>query len=99
MISDMDDSDVDDPDAYGYSILAFLKTIVVPYKLRSGKTTTTAKPLPEVKEAVSCPYLTQAKRSPVLVESSKEAACHGPYQGLVGLLQGRKAGPGRPSTQ
>ncbi|KAJ9085721.1 DNA damage-inducible protein 1 [Entomophthora muscae] len=34
----------------------------------------TAKPLPEAKEIVSCPYLTQAKRSPVLVESSEEAA-------------------------
>ncbi|KAJ9075763.1 hypothetical protein DSO57_1032620 [Entomophthora muscae] len=59
--SDMDDSDSDDADAYGYSVLAVPETITVPYKLRSGKDTTTTKPLPEAKEIVSCPYLTQAK--------------------------------------
>ncbi|KAJ9052314.1 hypothetical protein DSO57_1035452 [Entomophthora muscae] len=72
--SDLDDSDVDNADAYGYSVLAVPKTITVPYKLRSGNTTTTAKPLPEAKEIVLCPYLTQAKRSPVLVELSEEAS-------------------------
>ncbi|KAJ9082457.1 hypothetical protein DSO57_1004378 [Entomophthora muscae] len=30
-------SDVDYPDAYEYSVLAVPKTIVIPYKLRSGK--------------------------------------------------------------
>ncbi|KAJ9076966.1 hypothetical protein DSO57_1021153 [Entomophthora muscae] len=38
-------SDVDDPDAYGYSVLAVPETIAVPYKLSSGKTKMTAKPL------------------------------------------------------
>ncbi|KAJ9072111.1 hypothetical protein DSO57_1030502 [Entomophthora muscae] len=70
----MDNSDVEDPDAYGYSVLAVHETITVPYKLHSGKTTTTAKPLPEAKEVVSCTYLTQAKRSPVLIKTSEEAA-------------------------
>ncbi|KAJ9072356.1 hypothetical protein DSO57_1028402 [Entomophthora muscae] len=50
------------------------KAITVPYKLCSGKTITTAMTLPEAKENLSCPYLTQAKRSPVLVESSEEVA-------------------------
>ncbi|KAJ9074174.1 hypothetical protein DSO57_1009248 [Entomophthora muscae] len=69
----MDDSNMEDPNAYRYSVLAIPKTIAASYKLRSGKTTT-AKPWPEAKEVVSCPYLTQAKRSHVLVESSEEAA-------------------------
>ena len=72
--SDVDESDVEDPDAYRYSVLAVPETIAVPYKLQSGKTTTTTKPLSEAKAVISCPYLTQAKRSPVLVESSEEAA-------------------------
>ncbi|KAJ9087488.1 hypothetical protein DSO57_1032883 [Entomophthora muscae] len=55
--SDLDDSDIDNTDAYGYSVLAVPKTITVPYKLHSGKTTTTTKPLPEAKEIVLRPYL------------------------------------------
>ncbi|KAJ9076143.1 hypothetical protein DSO57_1029035 [Entomophthora muscae] len=69
----MDDSDVEDPKAYGYSVFAVSETITVSYKLCSGKSTTTTKMLLEAKEVVSCPYLIQAKRSPVLVESSEEA--------------------------
>ncbi|KAJ9086200.1 hypothetical protein DSO57_1006711 [Entomophthora muscae] len=69
-----DDSDIEDTDAYGYSVLAVPKTITVPYKLRSEKTTTTTKPLPEAKEIILRSYLTQAKRSPMLVEPSEEAA-------------------------
>ncbi|KAJ9054992.1 hypothetical protein DSO57_1008878 [Entomophthora muscae] len=64
----MDNSDMEDPNAYGYSVLAIPKTIAVPYKLCSGKTTMTAKPLLEAKENVSCPYLTQAKRSLVVAD-------------------------------
>ncbi|KAJ9084283.1 hypothetical protein DSO57_1026157 [Entomophthora muscae] len=70
----MENSDMEDPNAYGYSVLAVPETIVVHYKLHSGKTTRTVKPLSEARKVVSCPYLTQAKRSPILVESSKEAA-------------------------
>ncbi|KAJ9071815.1 hypothetical protein DSO57_1033320 [Entomophthora muscae] len=72
--SDMEDSDAEDPDAYGYSVLAVPETIAVSYKLCSWKAIMTAKSLPEAKEVVSCLYLTQAKRSPMLVKSSKEAA-------------------------
>ncbi|KAJ9056374.1 hypothetical protein DSO57_1033701 [Entomophthora muscae] len=54
--------------------MAVPEIIVVPYKLCSGKAKTTTKPLPEAKEIVSFPYLTQAKRSPVLVELSEEAS-------------------------
>ncbi|KAJ9088174.1 hypothetical protein DSO57_1025726 [Entomophthora muscae] len=72
--SDMDDSDTDNFNAYLYSVLAVPKTIAVPYKLQYRKTTTTTKPLPEAKKVVSFPYLIQAKRSPLLVESSKEVA-------------------------
>ncbi|KAJ9076077.1 hypothetical protein DSO57_1029657 [Entomophthora muscae] len=70
----MNDSDVEDPNNYGYSVLAVPETIMVLYKLCSRKSTTTAKLLHEAKEVVSCPYLTQAKRSPVSVESSKKDA-------------------------
>ncbi|KAJ9053114.1 hypothetical protein DSO57_1027457 [Entomophthora muscae] len=70
--SDMDNSDMEDPNAYGYSVLAVSETITVPYKLRSGKTTTTTKTLPEAKEVVSCPYLTQANRSLCLLSLLKK---------------------------
>ncbi|KAJ9061623.1 hypothetical protein DSO57_1018786 [Entomophthora muscae] len=69
--SDLDDSYTDNADAYGYSVLVVPETNTVPYKLRSGKTITTAKLFPEAKEIVSCPYLTKSKRSPVLVEYSE----------------------------
>ncbi|KAJ9064561.1 hypothetical protein DSO57_1029275 [Entomophthora muscae] len=59
--SDLDDSDIEDPDVYGYSVLAVPKTIAVPYKIHSGKITAATKPLPEAKEVVLRPYLTQAK--------------------------------------
>ncbi|KAJ9054486.1 hypothetical protein DSO57_1013976 [Entomophthora muscae] len=38
--SEMDNSDIEDPDAYGYSVLAVPETIAVPYKLRYGKNPT-----------------------------------------------------------
>lgn len=65
-------SDTKDSDTYEYLVLAVPKTIAVPYKLHSGKTTTTIKPLVKAKEVVACPYLTQAKRLPVLVELFKK---------------------------
>ncbi|KAJ9068807.1 hypothetical protein DSO57_1024996 [Entomophthora muscae] len=61
--------------SYGYSVLAVPETIPVPYKLCSGKTTTTSRiPTSEAKSMVACPYLAQAHQSPVLVDSSEEAA-------------------------
>ncbi|KAJ9076928.1 hypothetical protein DSO57_1021651 [Entomophthora muscae] len=68
--SDLDDSDINNTDAYGYSVLAVPKTIAVPYKLHSGKTTTTAKPLP----LKFCgPHL--ALDWDVFPRSSKKVAC------------------------
>ncbi|KAJ9050996.1 hypothetical protein DSO57_1008817 [Entomophthora muscae] len=48
--SDIEESDAEDPNAYGYSVFAVPETLPVPYKLCSGKTTTTSKPFAEAKK-------------------------------------------------
>ena len=72
--SDLDESNVEDYDTCGSSVLAVPETIEVPYKLRSAKTSSTINPSSEDKTVVSCPYLTQAKWPSVLAELSEEAA-------------------------
>ncbi|KAJ9089864.1 hypothetical protein DSO57_1008545 [Entomophthora muscae] len=58
--SEPEDSDYNESYSYGYSVLAVPKTVSVPYKLCSGKTTTTAHPsLTDAKAMVACPYLAQ----------------------------------------
>ncbi|KAJ9074444.1 hypothetical protein DSO57_1006405 [Entomophthora muscae] len=56
-----EDFDCEESDSYGYSVLAVLETVSVPYKLCSGKTTTTSQAsLSEDKAMMAFPYLAQA---------------------------------------
>lgn len=73
--SEPEDSNSEDSDSYGYSVLAVLETIPVPYKLFSGKATTTSRvPASEAKSMMACPHLAQSHQPPVLFNFSKEAA-------------------------
>ncbi|KAJ9089607.1 hypothetical protein DSO57_1011206 [Entomophthora muscae] len=56
-----EDSDYNETDTYGYSVLAVPKTVSVPYKLCSWKTTTKVCPsLAEAKVMMAHHYLAQA---------------------------------------
>ena len=75
------DAESDDEDnQYGYSILAVPPAATIPYRLRSGarlRSPAREKPpreTPGARAAVSRPYLTQARRPPVIVDSSQDAA-------------------------
>ncbi|KAJ9068796.1 hypothetical protein DSO57_1025077 [Entomophthora muscae] len=100
--SEPEDSDCNESYGYGYSVLAVLETVSVPYKLCSGKTTTTTCPnLSKANVIVACPYLAQAHFPPVLVDSSEEASeleeCHGLGDSQGNLWSRGRAKPGRPS--
>ncbi|KAJ9089422.1 hypothetical protein DSO57_1013173 [Entomophthora muscae] len=65
------DSEYNDSDSYGYSVLAVPETVSVLYKLCSGKTsTTTCIPLAKAKAMVALPYPAQAHYPPVIVNLS-----------------------------
>ncbi|KAJ9053197.1 hypothetical protein DSO57_1026594 [Entomophthora muscae] len=73
--SDSDNPKDNDCGGHKYTVLAVPKNIPVPYKLRSGKTTTTQVVPGSTtdREMVACPYLAQASWAPVWVKSLTEA--------------------------
>ena len=58
----------------GYHVLSAPETVKIPYPLRSGRKTVSIPGKNTANKIVSCPYLSQIQRPPVLVDPSVKAA-------------------------